>query len=344
MPSLLIQSGVRVLLTITLALQYSDGFRTDGGNEFIGPSSSTRAETQISSSIAPYDAFAKDDAPSTTMTVNFVGEAAMSSEVAAVDESKSLNDFFAMHPHIILQGANNNHINEHININDDLFTRYKQVCHKLGASSPTPNDSRLFDVTTSGLKFPGLTVQSIATIGVKTITSEQHPCYEIVVVKDKTQLKGRFSSNKVTSPGNNEQTTTSVNRISVVPREDGMIAFVSNAALSLCVQFPSFLSASKNSLEKTGCASIQKVRGRFFLVSLFIRYTDTYDTLLIQKILEEDVSASLKKFHAEYVRWLVNGPSPRKRKMGRRVNPLKKISRLGGAANAAKKMIYSWFF
>ena len=267
MPSLLIQSGVRLLLTITLALQYSDGFRTDGGNEFIGPSSSTRAETQISSSIAlPYDAFAKDDEPSTMMTVNFLGETAMSSEVAAVDESKSLHDFFAMHPHIFLEGAKNNHINEHININDDLFKRYELVCHELGASAPTPNDSRLFDVTTSGLKFPGLAVvQSIATIGVKTITSEQHPCYEIVVVKDKTQLKGRFSSNKVTSPGNNEQTTTSVNRISVVPREDGMIAFESNAALSLSVQFPSFLSASKNSLEKTGCDSIQKVRGSFFL-------------------------------------------------------------------------------
>ena len=66
--------------------------------------------------------------------------------------------------------------------------------------------------------------------------------------------------------------------------------------------------------------------------------------MLIQKILEEDISESLKKFHKEYVRWLVDDPSPRKRKRGQRVNPLKKISRLGGAANAAKKMIYSWFF
>ena len=65
---------------------------------------------------------------------------------------------------------------------------------------------------------------------------------------------------------------------------------------------------------------------------------------MIQKILEEDVSESLKKFHKEYVRWLADDPSSRKRKRGRRVNPLKNISRLGGAANAAKKMIYSWFF
>lgn len=245
------------------------------------------------------DETTSEDKTPSMMTLNFAGETVMTSDLAAVDKNKSLYDFFAL-PHaalFILQGAKNNTLLQVENVDTGLFKQYQHNCEKFNASSPT-SDDRIYDVTTAGLQFPGLKVMSVVTIGVKMIsTNSDLPGYELVLIRDETYAKGSrlfvWFFNKVTgknknnkdepSPGK-DQTTFSISRINVVPKENGMLSFEANANLSLLVQFPSFLmkaipGASKEKFEKTGGEALLKA-------------------------LNDDLPSALEGFRQEYVRWL----------------------------------------
>ena len=220
------------------------------------------------------------------MTLNFASETVITSDVVAVDRKRSLHDFFAQ-PHIpslILKGSKNNHIQEVENIDPQLLQQYAEACDRFNALPPLPTD-RIFEVTASGLKLPGVQVESAVTIGVKIIsTAPGLPGYEFVVIRDETHVKGRFF-NKVTRKDKDEkdQTTFSLNRISISPKENGII-FKSDANLSLLVKMPKILlkaipGANKEMFEKKG-------------------------GLQLQKTLEDDLLVSLEEFRQEYVRWL----------------------------------------
>lgn len=234
-----------------------------------------------------------DGKKSSMMTLNFVGDTVITSDVAAKsNDSKPLLEFFSQ-PYaaqIILRGSKDNHVNEIENIDDELFNQYKQNCEKTGASTPTTT-SRIFDVTTAGISFPGLQVMSVVTIGVQIVSTKQDlPGYELVLIRDATYAKGNrlfvWFFNKVTGKdksNNSEQATFSFNRISVVPKENDMIAFESNANLSLLIKFPAMLlkaipGASKEKFEKTGGESLVKA-------------------------LEDDLPTALENFRREYVKW-----------------------------------------
>lgn len=258
------------------------------------------SRTQIfSTKEVGYDETTTEDKTSSMMTLNFSGETVITSDLAAVDNNKPLQDFFAL-PHaapLILRGSKNNTVIEVENVDIELFKQYQENCKRSDISSPTPDD-RIYDVTTAGVQFPGLKVMSVVTVGVKMVsTTSDLPGYELVLIRDQTYAEGGrlfvWFFNKVTgknknnkdelSPGK-EQTTFSVNRISVVPKENGMISFEANANLSILIQFPSFLmkaipGASKEKLEKTAGESIQKT-------------------------LEDDLPMALEGFRQEYVRWL----------------------------------------
>ena len=228
-----------------------------------------------------------EDKTSSMMTLNFAGETAITSDVAAVDNKKSLRDFFAL-PHVpslILRGSKNNKIQELENIEPELFQQYEQACDRFNALPPLPTD-RIFQVTASGLKFPGVQVMSTVTIGVKIIfTAPDLPGYELVVIRDETQVKSRFfNTAKGKDKKDNDQTTFSVNRISVARNDDDLISFKSNANLNLLVNIPKILlkaipGASKEMFEKKGGESLQKT-------------------------LENDILVSLEEFRREYLRWL----------------------------------------
>ena len=231
---------------------------------------------------------------SSMMTLKFVGETVITSDVAAnSDDSKPLREFFSQSyaAPIILQGSKDNHVNEIENIDDELFNQYKQNCELTGASTPT-NNNRIFDVTTSGISFPGLQVMSVVTIGVQIVSTKQDlPGYELVLIRDATYAKGNrlfvWFFNKVTGKDKStksEQATFSFNKISVVPKENDMIAFESNANLSLFIKFPALLmkaipGASKEKFEKTGGESLVKA-------------------------LEDDLPTALENFRREYMKWL----------------------------------------
>ena len=236
-----------------------------------------------------------DGKKSSMMTLKFVGETVITSDVAAAnaDDSKPLREFFSQTyaATIILQGSKDNHVNEIENIDDELFNQYKQNCELTGASTPT-NNNRIFDVTTSGISFPGLQVMSVVTIGVQIVSTKQDlPGYELVLIRDATYAKGNrlfvWFFNKVTGKDKStksEQATFSFNKISVVPKENDMIAFESNANLSLFIKFPALLmkaipGASKEKFEKTGGESLVKA-------------------------LEDDLPTALENFRREYMKWL----------------------------------------
>mmetsp|Transcript_32416 Transcript_32416/g.68171 ORF Transcript_32416/g.68171 Transcript_32416/m.68171 type:complete len:300 (-) Transcript_32416:950-1849(-) len=257
------------------------------------------SRTQIfSSEQVGNDETTSEDKTSSMMTLNPASETVVTSDLAAVDNNKSLYDFFALQSSaLLILRAKNNQINEVENVDTDLFKQYQHNCENFNASAPTPDD-RIYDVTTAGLQFPGLKVMSVVTIGVKMIsTNSDLPGYELVLIRDETYAKGSrlfvWFFNKVTgknknnkdepSPGK-DQTTFSISRINVVPKENGMLSFEANANLSLLIQFPSFLmkaipGASKEKFEKTGGEALLKA-------------------------LDTDLPMALEGFRQEYVLWL----------------------------------------
>lgn len=237
-------------------------------------------------------------ATSSMMTLNLIGQTVVSSEPTIFNRSRSLNDFFALSrtAELLLQGSKNNSIQEIKNVNMELYEQYKQNCAMFNASLPSTDD-RIYNVTTSGVRFPGLHVMSTVTIGVKLISTSVFPSYEIVLIRDSNYAEGNplflWFFNKVT--GNDKiikgdqaekkvQTAFSINRIGVVLQENDMILFQGNATLSLLLQFPSFLlkalpGASKEKSERTG-------------------------SKYLKKALDDDLPAALEGLRKEYSRWL----------------------------------------
>ena len=232
------------------------------------------------------------------MTLNLIGNTVVSSEPTKYNNNRSMDDFFALPrtAELLLQGSKNNTIHEITNIDSDLYEQYRRNCEIFNASLPSSSD-RIYNVTTSGVRFPGLHVMSIVTIGIKLISTPTFPSYEIVLIRDSNYAEGNplflWFFNKVT--GNDKiikggsaykkvQTAFSINRISIVPHENDMISFQGNASLSLLMQFPSILfnalpGASKEKSERTG--------GKY-----------------LTKALDDDLTAALEGLRNEYIRWL----------------------------------------
>ena len=230
---------------------------------------------------------------SSITTLNLVGEITKTSEAAPTPKDKKLLDFFSLPDSapLILRGSKNNHIVEITNPDTVLLDAYQKQCRHVNAHSPKPND-KLFDVTTSGVEFPGLKVMSVATIGVNIFVCDRGlPSYQFVLIRDSTYAEGNrifvWFFNKVTGKdahsNGNESTTQSLNIIRTVPVGNDEIAFEANASLIVQVKVPSFLMkvipSGKAKAEETGGKSICKV-------------------------LEEDIPVALRGFREEYLEWL----------------------------------------
>ena len=227
-------------------------------------------------------------------TLNLYGEATIRSESVPPPHEK-IHEFFSLpeSASLLLRGSNNNEIVEITNIDDDLLEAYQQQCKKVSASAPTARDL-FYEVTTSGVSFPGLQIMSIATIGTKVI-KEGHagfPVYEFVLIRDATFAKGSrlfvWFFNKVTGKDKDskreDQATQSLNRIRVIPMEDGSIAFECNANLSISIKIPAVLMKiipNKEKAEKTGGQSLCAT-------------------------LKGDIPTALSCFRQEYIDWRNN--------------------------------------
>ncbi|KAL7446178.1 hypothetical protein ACHAXM_010044 [Skeletonema potamos] len=224
-------------------------------------------------------------------TLNLYGEATIHSEAVPPPHDK-IHEFFALpeSASLLLRGSNNNEIVEITNVDEELREAYQEQCKKVNASAPTPNDL-FYGVRTSGVRFPGLQIMSLATIGTKIIR-EGHagfPAYEFVLIRDETYATGNkvfvWFFNKVTGKDKDskreDQTTLSLNRIRVLPMEDGSIAFECNANLSVSIKIPPVLMkiiSSKEKAEKTGGESLCAT-------------------------LKGDIPSALSGFRQEYMKW-----------------------------------------
>jgi len=240
----------------------------------------------------------------------------VASEAVPIDRSKSLYEFFTLHPHIFLRGSKNNKIIElDIDIGDELHS-YEQGLDNIHITKPNDNIIRFFEVTSQGLSLPGIQVHSTATIAVEISKSSTYPSMKLTVIRDKTSIKGGLF-NKIgnnNSPTDDKTTTVSVHKINVVPKESNLVVFESKANLSLSIDLPSVLSA-KHIIERSGSSSIRKM-------------------------LESDLSVSLKTFHQEYVRWLEGSTSTSNDSLEK---TQKKTRRPQVVKRWFKKVIYSWF-
>jgi len=156
-----------------------------------------RSHPAVSSKTQLFTANIEDDtetdeksSSSSMTTLNFVGKAALTTGPAPVKESKPLKDFFALPhtPQIILRGSKSNQVDELASIDDELLRKYEQACINSNALPPTPND-RFYNVTTPGLKFPGVQIFTVVTIGVKFLP-DSDPGYELVLIRDEPVPRG----------------------------------------------------------------------------------------------------------------------------------------------------------
>ena len=232
------------------------------------------------------------DEKSSMTTLNLIGEVTKSSEAAPA--TKNLIDFFSLpdSASLILRGSKNNKIVEITNPDATLLEAYEKQCKIVDAKAPGPDD-KFFDVTTSGVQFPGLKVITLATIGVNIFKCNQGlPSYQFVLIKDCTYAEGNrifvWFFNKVTGKDgseDNEATTQSLNIIKTVPIGNDKIVFEAKASLRVRVKFPSLLMKvipnGKLKSEQTGGESLRKV-------------------------LDADLPVALSRFCEEYKHWLEN--------------------------------------
>ena len=177
-------------------------------------------------------------------SLNLCGEFEYKSSKTA-PYSPRIEDFLSLDdtPRILLRGTGSNEVTR-VEVDDALGRRYEALCRDLGLTSDA-SDGGYYQVRTAGVKFPGLQVDSLATIGVRQLTDG----YEFVLVGDTTEATGIplfvYFFNRVTGKAEKsdddgssaEQTTTSVNRISYSVSGE-RVQFTSKANLSIRLGFP----------------------------------------------------------------------------------------------------------
>jgi len=241
----------------------------------------------VRSSITAKRASADDD----RATLNLYGEFEYKSS-KTVPSSPRIVDFLSLDetPRILLRGTGKNEVARVKEVDDALSLQYEAVCRDLGLTADA-GDGGYYRVRTAGVKFPGLQVDSLATIGVRRLTDG----YEFVLVKDTTEASGIplfvYFFNRVTGKveksdddaSSAEQSTTSVNRISYSVLDE-RVQFTSKANLSIRLGFPRVI------LKVLPGARTRKIeeKGGEALVSA----------------LEKDIPTALENLVDEYVQWL----------------------------------------
>ncbi|EJK73275.1 hypothetical protein THAOC_05110 [Thalassiosira oceanica] len=234
-------------------------------------------------------ASADDDA-----TLNLYGEFEYKSKTAPY--SPRIVDFLSLDetPRILLRGTGKNEVARVKEVDDALNLRYEALCRDLGLTADNASDRgycTYYEVRTGGVRFPGLQVDSLATIGVRQLTDG----YEFVLVGDTTEATGIplfvYFFNRVTGKAeisdddasSAEQTTTSVNRISYSVLDE-RVQFTSKANLSIRLGFPRVI------LKILPGARTKKIeeKGGEALVSA----------------LEKDIPTALENLVDKYVKWL----------------------------------------
>lgn len=167
-----------------------------------------------------------------------------------------------------------------------LQEKWVKECKKLGAKIPlfTEDDSSitdLFQVQTSGLKFPGLKVVSLISIGsTKQLScqSGNFPVIQFVLIRTENKAEGLLKGiyNVLTGSSSTKKEKTNIEpirnqesmehsftKVSIEPTDDGLnFVFTSDAMIEITVRFPSFLMkilpVSKEKAEEQGSLAVTR--------------------------------------------------------------------------------------
>ena len=214
-----------------------------------------------------------DDTRTGTACLNLVARTSFESSIAPLVSSEKMFEFFKVETNRnCLVTAGNSKPCETITPSPELLQLWKIKAELTGGTEPNEGDVVL-QINTGGIKFPGLTLQSVAMIGCKLVTSavSNFPEYQFVLIDDAQQVEGAKpvvwifnqltgSSKKVRKPSDGPLSITRVSA-KLTDDEQGFV-FFNEGYLKIFVKFPAFLlrilPVSKEKAEEQGSMSIQK--------------------------------------------------------------------------------------
>ena len=152
---------------------------------------------------------------------------------------------------------------------NSLYGEWQVEAKKNGVVPPVMGDP-ILRVTTTAIQFPGLTLQTVATVGCKEVPEE--PALQITLIDDELQASGPpplvWVFNQLTGAGakSSGRRTHSTNIITAEKTDESTVVFRSDVHLAIDISFPSLLMSilpvSRGRAEKQGSAAIQSVAER----------------------------------------------------------------------------------
>mmetsp|Transcript_9911 Transcript_9911/g.12600 ORF Transcript_9911/g.12600 Transcript_9911/m.12600 type:complete len:280 (-) Transcript_9911:187-1026(-) len=234
----------------------------------------------------------KDTKKSTT-SLQFVGSFTHQSEPAPLpDNGKDINDFFNQKEkrRVLLEGSGEHLVTPIEKPTPEIRQRWKKEAKIMG-STPPSSDDNMYLVTIKGVNFPGIKMNTIATIGTKVMLNSDFPEYQATMAMSDTKPEGLrplvWVVNKLTGASTEmlyeDQTTHSFTRVRAEVN-NGEVIFKAESNLVVDLKFPSFLlkilPASKEKVEEQGSEALQKA-------------------------LEKDVVPMINNFREEYIKYLL---------------------------------------
>jgi len=152
-----------------------------------------------------------------------------------------------------------------------LYRAWQIEAEKNGVVPPVVGEDPILRVTTTAIKFPGLTVQTVATVGCKEVPDAR--ALQITLISDELKATGPeplvwvfyklTGAAAATKDRRSERRTHSTNIITAEKINPNSVVFRSVAQLVIDVSFPSLLlnllPVSHGQAEKQGSKAIQSV-------------------------------------------------------------------------------------
>jgi hypothetical protein len=159
---------------------------------------------------------------------------------------------------------------EKLEMKAEILADWARKCELEGNAIPNDSDE-VFAVKTGGMSFPGLSLETRATMGIKLVERESGPTYEITLIGDDRKVKGLppvvYIFNRLTGGGGSDSGSShnlsSTKIMCDFNAEDSNVMFRISTQFLINVRFPSvlmkILPTTKEKAEEQGSLAITKV-------------------------------------------------------------------------------------
>jgi hypothetical protein len=159
-----------------------------------------------------------------------------------------------------------------LEISPDILADWARICASEGNTIPNASDE-VFTVKTGGMSFPGLTLETRATMGIKLVEMESGPTYEVTLIGDDRKVKGLppvvYIFNRLTGGGSGSGSSNNISTTKIIcefDTENSNVIFKTSTQFIINVRFPSILMkiipTSKEKAEEQGSQAITKAVGK----------------------------------------------------------------------------------